>query len=414
VTPSARTIAAAVVMAGALALAGGGGEAHKPITSPYTFNDDVVPIMRTHCGRCHVTDGVAPMSLMTHAEAVPWGESIRAELLAGHMPPWRVDDAPARFRNVRPLTARELNVLMTWVTGGTPIGSVEKTPPPFQVDRAWPLGAPDLALPAPSEFALAADQQQAVAEFTLKTGTSEPRWVRAVDLLPGTPAIVRSATVSLKGAAQTAKAQADGPLETLLAVWVAEDPPVFPERDAAFLLPAGAELAVRVLYRKTWQYERAKMSDRSTVGLYFAPAPAAAIQALTLAPDSSAASGSTQPASDTGRTMSTPLSFSRTIKEDLRALAIYPDPALSNATVTVHAVRPNGSREPLINFHPRDGWARRYWFVEPIALPRGTRIEVRVVLDDPAALLAPVAAPPPPQRHDPSAVRLTLNVVAGT
>ena len=75
------------------------GGAHKPITSPFTYNDDVFPILRDRCGRCHVSGGVAPMSLMTHAEAVPWGESIRTEVLAGHMPPGTVDEAPGRFRN---------------------------------------------------------------------------------------------------------------------------------------------------------------------------------------------------------------------------------------------------------------------------------------------------------------------------
>ena len=71
------------------------------------------------------------MSLMTHAEAVPWGESIRTEILAGHMPPGTVDDAPARFRNAPGLTPREMNLLLTWVTGGTPLGSPEKNPKPM-------------------------------------------------------------------------------------------------------------------------------------------------------------------------------------------------------------------------------------------------------------------------------------------
>ena len=70
------------------------GRAHKPITSPFTYNDDVFPILRDRCARCHVPDGVAPMSLMTYEDTVPWGESIRVELLAGHMPPWSVDSAP--------------------------------------------------------------------------------------------------------------------------------------------------------------------------------------------------------------------------------------------------------------------------------------------------------------------------------
>jgi hypothetical protein len=35
-------------------------------------------------------------------------------------------------------------------------------------------------------------------EFTIPTNTKEPRWVRAVDLLPGNPTIVRSAVIYVK------------------------------------------------------------------------------------------------------------------------------------------------------------------------------------------------------------------------
>ncbi len=48
------------------------GSAHKPITSPYTYNDDIFPILRDKCSRCHVSGGIAPMSLTTHADTVPW------------------------------------------------------------------------------------------------------------------------------------------------------------------------------------------------------------------------------------------------------------------------------------------------------------------------------------------------------
>jgi hypothetical protein len=83
-------VCAGLVVAGAL-LATRHGEAHKAVTSKYTYNDDVFPILRDRCGRCHVSGGVAPMSLMTYDDAFPWGESIRAELIAAHMPPWNAD-----------------------------------------------------------------------------------------------------------------------------------------------------------------------------------------------------------------------------------------------------------------------------------------------------------------------------------
>ena len=351
-------------------------EAHKPITSPYSYNEDIFPLVRDRCGRCHVSGGVAPMSLMTHGDAVPWGESIKTELLAGQMPPWSVDSSPGRFRNVEGLTAREMNVLLTWVTGGTPPGDPEKNPPAMSVDTAWRLGPPDLELEMPSVFNIGADTREATAEFTLASGTREKRFVRAVDLRPGTPAIVRAATVSVKTPVQS---RADG-IDQLLALWLPGDSPIALDQGLGFELPAGAELVVRVLYRKTWEYERKEMTDRSTVGVYFAD-------------------GSSRPVEQIGFEAGLPdgptgdASLGRTLDRDVRALAIYPETRAAGARVKMTATRPDGSRVDLIAFHPKVNWARRYWFVEPIELPRGTRIDVTTTVEDETPLLALSAAP---------------------
>jgi hypothetical protein len=386
------------------------GDAHKPITSPYTFNEDVFPIVRERCGQCHVAGGVAPMSLMTHQDGVPWGESIRAELIAGHMPPWNLDTASSRFRNVQPLTARELNVLLTWVTGGTPIGDSDHAPPRVEAAQGWRLGPPDLILPMPAEVTLPADVQDATREFTVATRTTEARWLKAVDVLPGNAAVVRNVAVLLKlpdGAAAAAITP-----ERVLALWVPGDTPVPVDDGAGFALPAGAEVVVRIHYKKTWEHERAAMTDRSSVGLYFADGPAEALWAMEL----SAARGGRPAATstkDAGRAGTFDrVRFTQTIAEDLDALAIYPDAALANAHVRADLVRPDGSREELIAFRPQANWARRYWFARALPLPRGSTIEVSATFND--ALLPPGATPPATAAPDPGAVRLTLNVVRAT
>ena len=113
-----RIVAVASVILAGLALAGQRGEAHKAITSKYTFNDDVFPIFKERCARCHVEHGVAPMSLTTFKDAFPWAESIRAELIAGHMPPWNAEEGFGDLKHAHTLTARELDVILTWATGG--------------------------------------------------------------------------------------------------------------------------------------------------------------------------------------------------------------------------------------------------------------------------------------------------------
>jgi len=343
-----------------------------------------------------VNGGVAPMSLLTHAETVPWGESIRVEVLAGHMPPTGTDGAASRFRNAPGLSPREMSVLLTWVTGGTPIGSAGKDPKPVVREHTWPLGSPDLALPLPSET-IAADAHERTSEFIIATGLTERRWVRAVDLLPGNPAIVRAATMAVRAPAPSATPAG---VERLLALWLPGEQPYPLDAGLGFELPASAELVVRVLYRKTWEHEREAMRDRSAIGIYFAPSPAAAVQAVRLTPDAAATASATR------------LRFRRTLAEDARALAIYPEVGLNNAAVRILATRPDGTHVDLISFHPRPDWRRRYWFRQPIPLPRGTIIDVTAAVDDEASLLPLSLAPAAATRPDLSSLRVTLNLAA--
>src|SRR5947207_508169 len=137
------------------------GEAHKAITSKYTYNDDVFPIFRDRCAPCHVDNGVAPMSLTTYKDAYPWAESIRAELVAGHMPPWNAEEGFGNLRHPRTLSGRELDVVLTWATGGNPQGNVEQSLPVVSLKNDWAMGAPDLAVQMPAEYTVPADALEA-------------------------------------------------------------------------------------------------------------------------------------------------------------------------------------------------------------------------------------------------------------
>jgi hypothetical protein len=370
---------AAVVIAGTIA-----GEAHKPITSPFTYNEDVFPILRARCGACHVAGGVAPMSLMTAADATPWAESMRQELIAGHMPPMIADNAPGLFRDDNRLTGRELNMLLTWATGGTPAGDPARAPAPVTLDTSWPLGPPDLELPL-SIITLDEQTQDRTVSIVRATGLTESRPIRAVDLRPGTPAIVRSADISVAAPSSRGATGAPSP-ERRLALWQPGGAATAAASGTAFELPAGSSLAVTIRYKKTWQYERRTMIDRSTLGIYFAPDSPARIDAL-------------------------PVDSTTTLDRDTRIVALYPDPTLSQVHVAVDATRPDGSRDRLFSGYPQRAWARRFWYARPVTLPRGTRIDVTIEPYDEAALLPPGAAPAPAATAVAPIRRVVLNVV---
>ena len=315
---------ALVVAAGALAVVGwlgGDALAHKPITSPFTFYEDVLPITAAQCGACHAPDGIAPMSLLSHESAVPWGESMRLELVAGHMPPWASASPANQFRDSRRLSARELNVLLTWAVGGTPSGDppAASSATPDAKPAEWPLGAPQetLALPA---MDLPADVARTTKEWVLPLTSLAGRRLAGVDLRPGLASVVRSARISTRrtgGSGATAG-------ERLVGLWVPGDQPSLLPAGAAWTIESGTELVVRVSYRKRWDRERDPASDQSTVGLYFAGAAGPDASAVTLRAGDQAG-GETRTAS-------------ATIGEHVRAVALWPEPASAGASVSVEMV----------------------------------------------------------------------------
>ena len=265
-----RSLYLLVVTAGGVLVGRAGLDAHKAVTSKYTYTEDVFPILREKCGRCHTEGGAAPMSLLTYKDgsggAVAWAESMREMLVSQAMPPWYADPAGPAVKNSHSLTPRELDVLVTWAAGGTPLGDPKKTLTAAAVRRDWPLGRPDVEIKIDKQHVLGPGTMEDTAEFSLPTNLGGPKWLKAVDLLPGS-ALVRRAEITVD----------NGPV---LAIWEPGDDSVTTPPGTAFNLSAGANIHLRISYKKPWQDEQKTRSDQSAVGLYFAD-PSTAIKAIT-------------------------------------------------------------------------------------------------------------------------------------
>ena len=341
-------------------------EAHKPITSPYTFAEDVAPILRERCAACHAAGGPAPMPLTTAEETVPWGESIRLELVSGHMPPWSAMSNGKRLPHAEGLTARELNVLLTWVTGGTPPGDPKPVPPAAPTAN-WPLGAPDLTLPLP-EVSVAADQGEVTRQLVVPLDAAARRPLRAVDLRPGTRSLVRSARVTVRSASAGAEA------EQVVALWVPGDQPVGLPAGLGFAVPPDAELVVTLRLKKTWEHEREAMSDRSTLALYFADPRATAVRSFGLG--RAVYPPPPVPSGVAGGNVA-----SETVRVPTRLFAFYPTAAAAGAKISIDVATDGARLQRILEFTAQRGWERRYWFADPIDIPAGARIQTAVTFD---------------------------------
>jgi len=322
--------------------------AHKPITSKYTFTEDVEPIVTARCGACHRPGGIGPMSLLTYDEARPWAESMRAELTAAHMPPWFAEIGVSEIKDVHRLSPREIDVLLTWITGGTPRGPADVPPvaPPAKVE--WPAGKPDLVRPLPTDFTLPAASTEETREFVVQPASDHDQFVTAVDLKPGNAAIVHDAMIYTAPAGST-----DPSAWTVLAAWVPGVSPAMAPAGTAFQWRAGESLVARIHYRKTWTYEGKALTDRSSVGVYFAKgAPRRLIRAAAVA------------------------SSEVVLDEETQVLAFRTLNGSSEAAGRVEAHLPDGTKASLIELRARAGWDQRYWLARPRTLPPGSRVQL--------------------------------------
>ena len=162
---------------------------------PVTFAKDIAPIFQEKCQDCHRKGSMAPMSLVTYEETRPWAKSIKQRVIARQMPPWHIDRTVGvqHFKNDMSLTDAQINLVARWVDSGAPQGDPKDMPPAkqFPADNEWraakDLGQPDIVIKS-EDYTMPARHQDVWWRPTTDIPVTEPRWVKAVEMRPGTPA----------------------------------------------------------------------------------------------------------------------------------------------------------------------------------------------------------------------------------
>lgn len=178
-----------------LAVASATVNGQQPPAQPsVTFTKDVAPIFQQKCEACHRPDSMAPMSLRAYEEVRPWARSIRSRVAARQMPPWHIDKTVGiqRFKNDRSLTETQIATILAWVDQGAPKGDPNDMP----AARVWPQGQgwnyaslfgqkePDLVV-RNLPWTQKAGEGNTWFKRLVETGVTEPRWVRAIEVRPG-------------------------------------------------------------------------------------------------------------------------------------------------------------------------------------------------------------------------------------
>jgi len=162
---------------------------------PVTFTKDVAPIFQEKCQECHRKGTAAPMSLVTYEETRPWAKAIRERVVSHNMPPWHIDKSVGiqHFMNDRSLSEAQVATIVKWVDSGAPMGDPKDMP----AVKQWPdeqgwllakqLGEPDLVLKS-DPYTMPAHGQDVWFKPMTQVPITEARWVRAVEMRPGSVA----------------------------------------------------------------------------------------------------------------------------------------------------------------------------------------------------------------------------------
>lgn len=164
---------------------------------------DVAPIFFSRCASCHRENGGAPFSLTSYSEAKNNIFSVEYAISNNIMPPWPPDTAYTRFMHERIITAEEKSTILDWINAGAPAGDTTQAPAPpvFPVYRLF--GTPDTVLRIPV-FTSKASSTDTYVCFTIPTGLTTDRMLRAFEIIPGNHHIVHHVVVMVDTTNSTA------------------------------------------------------------------------------------------------------------------------------------------------------------------------------------------------------------------
>ena len=383
----ARFAGSLIVILSLLALSGCGGvnqtEAKPTAVQKPTFNRDIAPIVFNHCAACHRVDGSAPFRLLTYAEVKDRGPQIAEVTKSRFMPPWLPQGGDYAFSGDCSLSESQIATIQNWVATGSVEGDPADLPPPPKPNL---LGKPDLVVEMPNSYTLPADGTDVWRKFVIPVPLKESHYIRAIEIRPSNKKIIHHAIVHIdeSGLARAlAEKSPDHGIDGMVPTPNEHSPPghflswlpgMVPYADdpaMSWRINPGTDLVIDAHMLPSGKPEPVRIS----VGLYFTDrAPSKFPVDLLLHSESIDIPAGSQTFEATD---------SYELPQDVQLLGLFPHAHLLCKNVDVWAVFPDGKKQTLLRIPRWDfNWQNAYRFAQPVALPRGTTVAMRIGYDN--------------------------------
>ena len=356
---------------------------------PVTFSENVAPIVYKRCAGCHRPGEAAPFSLLSYDDVAKHGKLMAAVTAARIMPPWKAEPASYSYKDSRRLSDEEIATLQAWVKQGMPKGDMTKAPALPKFPEGWQLGTPDLVVKMDKGFTVPAEGADIYRYLRIPVNLPEDRWVQAIEFRPSAGKVVHHVLFFADASDDAKKIEAEEDaggvngasmkftrtMVPLGGIAVGAQPHLLPG-GLALKLPKGTDLMFQYHFHPVGKEE----VEQSTVGLYFAkkvpdhtltnvqlPVSFGLFSAIKIAPGQKDFK-----AHD-----------SYTLPVDVEAISIGAHAHYIGKTMKMTATFPDGTVKMLLDIKDWDfAWQDRYFFEEPILLPKGTKLDGDVSWDN--------------------------------
>src|SRR5690349_20616156 len=361
---------------------------------PVTFSKDIAPIVFTHCAPCHHDGGSAPFPLITFEDVSRHATQIVTVTQRRYMPPWPPEPGFGRFAGDRSLTKDQIRLFAEWVAQGKARGELADLPSRPRFTNPWQMGTPDLILRMAQPFRLPANGSDIFRNFVIPSGENETKYVRGLELRLDNPRVVHHANVVLDRTQSlrnrngedgqpgfrgmdivTEAAPGNFDPDSHFLFWKPASVLRLEPNDLSWGLDPGTDLILNLHLQPTGKPE----TIQAEVGIYFAAHPPTRFPMLIQLEHDGAID---IPPGDREFTITDNL----VLPVDVDVLAIYPHAHYLGKSVEAWAVLPGGARRWLIRIRDWDiNWQAVYEYKQPVALPKGSRISVRITYDNSSA-----------------------------
>jgi hypothetical protein len=267
--------------------------------------------------------------------------------------------------NDRTMSDEEKQLIYTWVANGAPEGDPSMLPPPLSFPVAnWDFPKkPDAVFNIQkTPFMVKAQGEVKYQWFTVNPGFTEDKWVQAVEIIPGNPAVVHHILAFIQLSGETQLRGARGYLAGYVPGMRADS---FPS-GMAKRLPARAKLVFQVHYTAVGS----EQFDQSKIGFVFMTDADVKQEIITT---SAVNSRFVIPAGESNHQVTASSQKSPTA---VTLIGMNPHMHLRGKAFRYNVRLPNGDIETLLDIPAYDfNWQTQYRLATPLRIPAGAQIQ---------------------------------------